>query len=155
MNNIVFTRNGIIKLLNALNHKKHLDQMEYLLGFWRYAQKKLQMPSFWYSLHLSSKVRYRTTGDMLSLPLCIRMETRTVPIQKTISLTSVTCKLMGHVIHSHIMKHLDRDQTLSNAQHGFRKFHSCETQLLQTVNTIRDQRQHLQMVFRLSSKPNT
>ena len=52
------------------------------------------------------------------------------------SLTSVTCKLMEHIIHSHIMKHLDRDQTLSNAQHGFRKFHSCETQLLQTVNTI-------------------
>ena len=33
MNNIVFTSNGIIKLLNALNHEKHHDQMEYLLGF--------------------------------------------------------------------------------------------------------------------------
>ena len=36
------------------------------------------------------------------------------------------------------MKHLDKDQILSETQHGFRKFHSCETQyqLLETINNI-------------------
>ena len=53
-----------------------------------------------------------------------------------ISLTSVTCKLMEHFLHSHIMKHLDKDQTLSETQHGFRKLRLCETQLLETMYSI-------------------
>ena len=43
---------------------------------------------------------------------------------------------MEHIIHSHIMKHFDLEKTLSNAQHGFRKHHSCETQLLQTIHDL-------------------
>ena len=34
------------------------------------------------------------------------------------------------------MKHFDFEKTLSNAQHGFRKHHSCETQLLQTIHDL-------------------
>ena len=55
---------------------------------------------------------------------------------RLITLTSVTCKLMEHIMHSHIMKHLYKDQTLSETQHGFKKFRSCETQLLKTINNI-------------------
>ena len=43
---------------------------------------------------------------------------------------------MEYIIHSHIMKHLDKDQTLSETQHGFRKFRSCKIQLLETINNI-------------------
>eukprot|EP00111_Clytia_hemisphaerica_P021262 TCONS_00062597-protein len=43
---------------------------------------------------------------------------------------------MEHIVHSHIMKHFDNDRTLSETQHGFRKFRSCETQLIQTINTL-------------------
>ena len=43
---------------------------------------------------------------------------------------------MEHVIHSHIMHHFDTTETLSDFQHGFRKFRSCEPQLLQTVNDL-------------------
>ena len=41
---------------------------------------------------------------------------------RPISLTLVTYKLMEHIIHSHIMKHLDKDRILSQTKHGFRKF---------------------------------
>ena len=34
------------------------------------------------------------------------------------------------------MKYLDKDQTLSETQHGFRKFCSCQTRLLETINNI-------------------
>ena len=51
-----------------------------------------------------------------------------------ISFTSVTCKLMEYITQSHIMKNCDKDQTLSETQHGFKKFRSCETQLLETIN---------------------
>eukprot|EP00111_Clytia_hemisphaerica_P006322 TCONS_00018317-protein len=43
---------------------------------------------------------------------------------------------MEHIIHSNIMTHFDQDHTLSDTQHGFRKFRSCETQLIQTINTL-------------------
>ena len=51
-----------------------------------------------------------------------------------ISLTSITCKLMEHIVH--IMNHFDLYKTLSDTQHGFRKFRSCETQSLQTINNL-------------------
>jgi len=47
-----------------------------------------------------------------------------------ISLSSVLCKTLEHIIHSHLMKHFDQHHILCDEQHGFRKKHSCESQLL-------------------------
>ena len=55
---------------------------------------------------------------------------------RPISLTSITCKVLEHIIHSSVMKHFDRHHILTDAQHGFRKKRSCETQLLVTVHNI-------------------
>jgi hypothetical protein len=55
---------------------------------------------------------------------------------RPVSLTSIVCKVLEHVIHSNIMRHLDQRKILTNAQHGFRKARSCETQLLVTVHDI-------------------
>ena len=52
---------------------------------------------------------------------------------RPVSLTSITCKLLEHIIHSSIMKHFDKHKILCDNQHGFRKKRSCETQLLSTV----------------------
>ena len=52
---------------------------------------------------------------------------------RPVSLTSVTCKLLEHIICSHILKHTDRHRILSPLNHGFRAGHSCETQLLTTL----------------------
>ena len=51
-----------------------------------------------------------------------------------ISLTCVACKLMEHIITSHIMSHLEKNEILCPEQHGFRRGHSCETQLLEYVD---------------------
>ena len=55
---------------------------------------------------------------------------------RPISLTCICCKLMEHVIRSEITKHLDENNILTDAQHGFRKKRSCETQLLLTVDDL-------------------
>ena len=55
---------------------------------------------------------------------------------RPISLTSVSCKIMEHIIFSHIMSHLEEFKILSDIQHGFRKHHSCETQLLITLEDL-------------------
>ena len=55
---------------------------------------------------------------------------------RPISLTCVCCKLMEHVIRSHITDHFESNGLYSDAQHGFRKRRSCETQLLLTVDDL-------------------
>ena len=52
-----------------------------------------------------------------------------------ISLTPVISKLLEHIIHSHIMKHLEH-HILTDHQHGFRAKRSTETQLIQTIHDI-------------------
>ena len=60
---------------------------------------------------------------------------KTNPINyRPVSLTSISCKLLEHIIHSNIMDHLDKHNFLNNAQHGFRQKRSCETQLITTLN---------------------
>jgi hypothetical protein len=53
-----------------------------------------------------------------------------------VSLTSMTCKVMEHIVHSSVMGHFDRNKILTNAQHGFRKKRSCESQLIVTIHDI-------------------
>lgn len=64
---------------------------------------------------------------------------RTVPLNyRPISLTSVICKMLEHVIAHNIRKHLDTNAMISTTQHGFRENHSCESQLLVTVGELVD-----------------
>ena len=49
---------------------------------------------------------------------------------RPISLTSIASKVLGHIISSQMIRHVDINDVLHNAQHGFRKRRSCETQLL-------------------------
>ena len=55
---------------------------------------------------------------------------------RPVSLTSVLCKILEHIIHSHIINHLEHHNVLTDRQHGFRKNRSCETQLIKTVNDL-------------------
>ena len=55
---------------------------------------------------------------------------------RPVSLTSITCKLLEHIIHSNIMDHLDKNNILNKIQHGFRQKRSCETQLITTINDL-------------------
>jgi uncharacterized membrane protein len=54
---------------------------------------------------------------------------------RPVSLTSIACKVMEHIVHSSVMGHFDRNKILTNAQHGFCKKRSCESQLI----TIHDE----------------
>ena len=55
---------------------------------------------------------------------------------RPISLTSIPCKLMEHIIVSNMMCHLEKESILCPQQHGFRKGHSCETQLLEFFEDV-------------------
>lgn len=53
-----------------------------------------------------------------------------------ISLTSIPCKLMEHVIYSYIINFLDSQNFFHHSQHGFRRGLSCETQLAIYVHDL-------------------
>ena len=55
-------------------------------------------------------------------------------IYRSVSLTCVPFKLLEHIVCSNIMAHLDEHKLLSDKQHAFRKWHSCETQLATVIN---------------------
>ena len=55
---------------------------------------------------------------------------------RPVSLTSVICKMLEYLVCSSIMRHLDVHKILHDAQHGFRKRRSCESQLILTVQDL-------------------
>ena len=55
---------------------------------------------------------------------------------RPVSLTSVPCKILEHIICSHVRDHLDKHSVLASLQHGFREAHSCETQLITTLEDL-------------------
>ena len=55
---------------------------------------------------------------------------------RPVSLTSISCKVIEHVVHSNIMDHFQKHSILCDEQHGFRKRRSCESQLITTIQGI-------------------
>ena len=63
------------------------------------------------------------------------------PIFKTgncrpLSLTSIPCKMLEHIIHTNIMRHLEQYKVLNDEQHSFRRGRSYETQFALSVNDL-------------------
>ena len=55
---------------------------------------------------------------------------------RPVSLTSVACKILEHIIFHSIMRHYDQYNIIVDHQHGFRKNRSCETQLINTIEEL-------------------
>ena len=55
---------------------------------------------------------------------------------RPISLTCILCKVLEHIIASHMVKHLNSHDLLYDLQHGFREKRSCETQLTMLVEDL-------------------
>ena len=53
---------------------------------------------------------------------------------RPVSLTSAVCKLMETVIRDEIVNHVENQNLLSPAQHGFRSHRSCSTQLIEVIH---------------------
>ena len=55
---------------------------------------------------------------------------------RPISLNSIPCKILKHIIFTSIHKHLESNNILTDRKHGFRSKRSCETSLLTTFNDL-------------------
>lgn len=90
---------------------------KYLFHIFRQSLASGQLPSDW---KIGKIILVHKTGD------------KDVPNNyRPISLTCVCCKMLEHIIASHIFSHLESNQFFVAYQHGFRKGLSCDTQLLE------------------------
>ena len=55
---------------------------------------------------------------------------------RPVSLTSICCKVLEHIIYSSVSHHLTQYNILRTEQHGFRSGRSCESQLLITIHDL-------------------
>lgn len=55
---------------------------------------------------------------------------------RPISLTSIICKTLEHIVTSNIAKHLESNRLLSHSQHGFRNHRSCESAILNFMHDV-------------------
>ena len=80
---------------------------------------------------------YLSIGRLQMLPLSIKKgDKHTASNYCPVSLTSVCCKLLEHIVCRHILQHLEKHNILSDLQHGFRSGHSCESQLITTISDV-------------------
>ncbi|MCG7875845.1 MAG: reverse transcriptase family protein, partial [Candidatus Thiodiazotropha endolucinida] len=134
---IIFTVPGIEKLLNNLNPAKASGPDLIPARILKLASKEIapilgvifqqsyntgQVPLDWQQANVTAVFK---KGD------------KTNPANyRPVSLTCIVCKTMEHIVYSQIMTHLDSHHILVDFQHGFRSNHSCETQLLNTVEDL-------------------
>jgi len=67
---------------------------------------------------------------------------------RPISLTSVCCKTLEHIVYSNVCKFLDSNNILTPKQHGFRPGFSCETVKHSSILSIDDWARSLDSGFR-------
>ena len=120
--------NGILKLLRDINTQKYVGpdlipnrvlkeccaELTPILGaIFRKSLALGQLPSDW--------LKANVIGIYKKGQKCEPSNYRPV------SLTSVTCKLMEHIISSQVMRHYTKHNFINGVQHGFLKGLSCDT----------------------------
>ena len=131
MDDIVVSKDGVIKLPKGLNPSKALGPDELHLRVLKELASELG-PVFAHLFQQSID-----TGEIpkeWSLANICPVFRPLACNYRPLSLTCVPCKLLEYIVCSNIMAHLDGYKLLSDRQHACRKRHCCETQLTTVIN---------------------
>ncbi|KXJ28647.1 RNA-directed DNA polymerase from mobile element jockey [Exaiptasia diaphana] len=137
MGQIIFDAVGIKNLLQGLNSKKAngpdniptrliketaTEISEVVCFLFNQSYRSGRLPSDWCKANI--------------VPIFKKGKKQDPSNYRPVSLTVTLCKVMEHIIYRNIMQHLEHNNILYANQHGFRKNHSCETQLLSTIEDL-------------------
>ena len=130
-------RHGVMKLLKNINIHKAMgpDGIPNIL---------LKTCAEELSFGLSAIFQYSLDTGTLPLdwrnanvtPVFKKVDRHLAENYRPVSLTTVTCKILEHIICSHMLKHFDKHNILTSLNHGFRSGYSTETQLLVTMHDL-------------------
>ncbi|XP_072018350.1 uncharacterized protein [Amphiura filiformis] len=137
MNGIQITNQGIVKLLKNLNPYKASGPDGVPARLLKETAEEIAPAiSLLYQASLDQGSVPSSWKKALVVPI-FKKGSRSSPANyRPISLTAILCKLCEHVVHSAIINHLSEQKILSDAQHGFRKRRSCDTQLILTIDDL-------------------
>ena len=136
--NLVVENNGVVKLLKNLNPSKAPGPdgipskvlkicaeaiAPSLTCIFNHSLRSGQLPADWRMANIAAI--YKQKGNR-----------NKAENYRPVSLTSVACKLLEHIVCRHMQNHLLKHKILTDKNHGFRSGHSCETQLLTTTNDL-------------------
>ena len=135
MPEITVTEEGVLKLLQSLNTNKASGPDGIPNRLLKILAKQIS-PSLTKLFQLSLD-----TGQIPSIwkhaiiqPIFKKGNKSLPQNYRPISLTCVCCKILEHIIRTSVTSYLESNRILNNAQHGFRKQRSCETQLISIVD---------------------
>ena len=137
MESISVSLNGIVKLLKDLNPHKAAgpDQIKPLaLQRLRDVIAPILQVIFQRSLDTGRVPKDRSTGFVC--PLFKKGDTSLASNYRPISLTSILCKVLEHIVATNVVSHMDKNNLLYDLQYGFRSKRSCETQLVTLIEDL-------------------
>lgn len=137
MEDVMITETGVMTLLSNLNsHSAHgpdgisnhilklcaIEIAPFLVAIFNKSLDYKKLPNDW---KLANVTPIHKDGDRANI--CN---------YRPVSLTSVSCKTLEHIIYSGLMKHLNGHDFFTTAQHGFRSGLSCTTQLTEFIHDV-------------------
>ena len=137
MDDIVVSKDGVIKLLKGLNPSQALGPDELHTRVLKELATELHVGPVFAHLFQQSIDTGEIPKEWSLANICplFKKSDRSLACNcRPVSLTCVPCKLLEHIVRSNIMAHLDGYKLLSDRQHAFRKRHSCESQLTTVIN---------------------
>ena len=137
MPEISITTSGISKLLQNLNIHKAMGPDQINAKILRELQDILAPTLEIIFNHSLNTGIVPSDWKMANITPLFKKGDRSQPNNyRSISLTSIVSKLFEHILSSNIRKYLEFNNILHHCQHGFRQFHSCETQLISLVKIL-------------------
>ena len=137
MPDITVTPKGVMKLLNGLQiHKATGPDGISTRLLKELAEELTPVFTIFFQASLNQGVLPSEWRNADVVPIFKKGAKNKAENYRPVSLTSISCKMLEHVITSSIMDHLEKHDILTDAQHGFRKRRSCETQLILTIQDL-------------------
>lgn len=137
MSNITTHERGVLKLLKGLRLFKATGPDEIPAFILKHSAESLAPYLTWmYQLSLDQGQIPDEWRRANIVPIYKKGEKYQPSNYRPVSLTSIACKLLEHVVHGTVMDHFDQHNILCDEQHGFRARRSCETQLVITLDQI-------------------
>ena len=135
MADISISRDEVCELLSKLDVSKSSDPDEVSARLLREGAPWLADPiSRLFNLSLQHGCLPRDWTSANVAPVYKKGCKHSVSNYRLISLTCIAVKVLERLMHNHLVQFLSTGNKLSPFQHGFRKGHSCQTQLLETVH---------------------
>ena len=136
MPNISVSLNGVLKLLKDLNPHKPAGPDLKPIVLQRLRNVIAPVLQVIYQKSLDTGRVPNDWNTTYVCPLFKKGDTSLTSNYRLISLTSILCKVLEHIVTTNVVSHMDHHNLLYDLQHGFRSKRSCEIQLVTLVEDL-------------------